>query len=186
MKQILVIMAAVVLVGCSKDTPEPVSPAEEKVIADPIVEEAIRKLLNKHEGELTEADLGRPISLSLENTDITDDGLKEVTKLDLAGGLDLKGTQITDAGLKDVAKLQKLTVLDLDGTNITDAGLKEVAKLQNLTFLSLGGTIITDAGLKDVAKLQNLTFLSLGGTKVTAAGAAELQKALPNCEIVGP
>ncbi|MCH2603405.1 MAG: hypothetical protein MKZ76_10570, partial [Pedosphaera sp.] len=65
MKQILVMMAAVVLVGCSKDTPEtsqaaeaepqvaskptpepdPVSPADEKLIADPIVEEAIRETL---------------------------------------------------------------------------------------------------------------------------------------------
>ena len=62
MKQILVMMVAVVLVGCSKDTPEtsqaaeaepqvatkptpeptPVSPVDEKLITDPIVEKAVR------------------------------------------------------------------------------------------------------------------------------------------------
>ena len=50
MKQILVMMMAVVLVGQSVV-------ADEKLIADPIVEEAIRKRLGKPEGELTEADL---------------------------------------------------------------------------------------------------------------------------------
>ena len=67
----------VLLVGCSNDTPEnsqvaefepqvtpeptpePVPPAKEKLIADPIVEEAIRKSLKKPEGKLTEADLGK-------------------------------------------------------------------------------------------------------------------------------
>ena len=132
MKQILVMMAAVVLVGCSKDTPEtsqaaeaepqvaskptpeptpepdPVSPADEKLIADPFVEKAVRKSLEKPEGELTVADL------------------EKVT------GLELGGTQITDAGLKDLAKLKKLYELNLAGTQITDTGLKDVAKLKNL------------------------------------------------------
>ena len=87
MKQILVMMVAMVLVGCGgKDLPEPQAktpetpkadvnrttalkiqpkvPAKnpqphkatsEKLIADPIVETAIRKSLKKPEGKLTEA-----------------------------------------------------------------------------------------------------------------------------------
>jgi Leucine-rich repeat (LRR) protein len=181
MKQLITI-AAVVLVGCSKDTPEtsqaaeaepqvtpeptpeptPVSPADEKLIAHPIVERVVRNKFKKPEGELTEADLESVRSLSLSET------------------------QITDAGLKDVANLQKLTSLSLSNTKITDAGLKEVAKLQKLTRLSLSDTQITDAGLKDVAKLQRLKLLFLGGTKVTKAGVAEFKKALPNCTIYGP
>ena len=118
MKQILVMMtAAVVLVGCSKDTPEtsqaveaeaqvtpaptpePVSPVDQKLIADTIVEKAIRRSLKKPEGGLTETDL------------------KEVTDLTLMN------YRITDAGLKEVAKLQKLTFLSLYGTKITEVGL---------------------------------------------------------------
>ena len=167
MKQILVMMAAVVaLVGCSNETPEPtpVSPAEEKSIsiADPIVEKAVRIVINKPEGKLTETDLGK----------IT--------------GLSLSDTKITDAGLKEVAKLQNLTELNLDGSKITDVGLKEVAKLQKLETLWLISTQITDAGLKELAKLQKLTWLDLSDTKITDAGVAELKKALPNCSIYGP
>ena len=95
MKPTLVIMATVVLVGCSKDTPEtsqaaeaepqvaskptpeptPVSPADEKLIADAIVERAIRKELKKPEGKLTEADLEEVTGLILRSTKITDEGL---------------------------------------------------------------------------------------------------------------
>ena len=103
MKQILLIMA--VVIGQS------VLAADEVVIKDPIVEEAIRKSLEKPEGQLTKADLAK------------------VTRLDL------NDTQITDAGLTEVAKLQQLTRLYLDYTKITDAGLKDVAKLQKLTTL---------------------------------------------------
>ena len=130
-----------------------------KLIANPIIEKAIRKELKKPKGELTEADY---------------------EKLTF---LDLYNTKITDAGIKKVSKLQQLAALDLYNTKITDAGLKEVAKLEKLTVLGLSRTQITDAGLKEVAKLQQLTVLSLLFTKVTKAGVAELQKALPKCEI---
>ena len=117
----------------AQTTPEPLptpdqAPAEEKLIADPIVEKAIREELDKPKGELTEEDL------------------TEVTTLDLGF------TKITDEGLKDVAKLQKLKWLWLNDTNITDAGLKDVAKLQQLKILILSGTKATDAGLAEIEK----------------------------------
>ena len=156
MKQILVMMAVVVvLVG-------QFVMADEKLIADPIVEKAIRGELKKPEGELTEADLEKVYDLNLNDT------------------------QITDAGLKEVAKLQKLQRLFLAGTQITDAGLKEVAKLEKLEGLVLGGTKVTDEGLKEIAKLKKLEYLELIAPKVTKAGVAELKKALPNCQIDGP
>ena len=105
MKQILVMMMAAVLVGCGeKDLPEtqaknpetpktdvnettapkiqpkveaknpqPPKATSEMLIADPIVEKAVREELEKPEGKLTE--------LHLNNTKITDAGLKEVAKL---------------------------------------------------------------------------------------------------------
>ena len=60
------------------------------------------------------------------------------------------------------------------------------ADLAKVTRLVLNRTQITDAGLKDVAKLQNLKELYLFSTKITKAGAAELQKALPKCDIYYP
>ena len=167
MKQILVMMAAVVLVGCGEKpasstpksepkipapsqaaeaeaqviptpSPDPVSPADEKLIVDPFVEKAVRESLEKPEGEITEADLA------------------------------------------------KVPYLNLSNTKITDAGLKEMAKFKNLKILDLSSTQITDAGLKELAKLQNLGILELYSTKITGVGVAELKKALPGSNINGP
>ena len=121
MKHILVMMAAAVLVGCSKDTPEtsqaeaqvtpapspepdPVSPADEKLIADPIVEKAVRRELQKPTGKLNEAGLEKVFRLDLDRTQITDAGLKELAKLLSLEELYLVNTQITDAGLAELKK----------------------------------------------------------------------------------
>jgi hypothetical protein len=42
---------------------------------------------------------------------------------------------------------------------------------------------VTDAGLEHLKNLTRLKELDLYDTKVTAAGVAELQKALPKCQI---
>ena len=97
MKHILLMLA--VVMGQS------VLAADKKpLIADPIVEKAIRLHIKKPTGELTKADL------------------EKVRQLDLVG------TKITDAGLKEVAKLQKLNYLYLNGTQVTKAGVAELKK----------------------------------------------------------
>ena len=121
MKQILVMMAAVVLVGQSVV-------ADEKLIADPIVEKVVLLSLEKPEGELTEADLENVTVLALDFTKITDAGLKELANLQKLKVLELSSTEITDAGLKEVAKLQKLERLFLTGTKVTAAGVAELRK----------------------------------------------------------
>ena len=216
MKQILVMMAAVVLVGCSNETPEtsqaaeaepqvastptpePVSPADEKLIGG----KPIRMSPAELEGRLTEAKVTpkpTPVSPADEKLiadPIVEKAVREMLKmpegeltnadLEKVTGLNLSFTKITDAGLKDVAKLQKLEWLYLYGTKITDEGLKEVAKLQQLRQLFLNDTQITDVGLKEVAKLQQLAIIDLDFTKVTKTGVAELRKALPNCRFTAP
>ena len=141
MKQILLMIAVVAVVGCSNDTrkaaPDPVLPANEKLIADPIVERAIREELEKPKGKLTETDLAQVTALYLDRT------------------------QITDAGLKDVAKLQKLVYLSSNFTKITDAGLKDVAKLQKLEYVYLQGPEVTQAGVAELKKaLPNCRILA--------------------------
>ena len=181
----VLIITVVVLVGCGKYEPlpapltpeapqaveaeaqvafetEPVLPVNEKLIADLIVEQAIRESLGKPQGKLTERDAA------------------------VVKDLHLDGSQITDEGLKDVAKLKHLERLDLSDTKITDSGLKEVAKLQKLKSLRLNDTEISDEGLKEVSKLKKLEKLDLNFTQITDNGAAELQKALPNCRISVP
>jgi len=56
--------------------------------------------------------------------------------------------------------------------------------LKQLKRLSLAGSGLSDPGIKHLAGLTNLEALDLRRTKASAAGIAELQKALPNCQIV--
>ncbi len=109
---------------------------------------------------------------------ITDDGLKEVSKLKNLTWLNLRWCNITNEGLKEVSKLENLTSLNLSWCNITDDGLKDVSKLKTLTSLSLSGCRkITYEGLKEVSKLENLTSLNLAlCTKITAEGLKEVSK----------
>ena len=55
--------------------------------------------------------------------------------------------------------------------------------MTRLRSLYLTSTKVSGAGLVHLKGLANLQGLTLGGTQVTVAGVAELQKALPNCEI---
>ena len=178
MKKILLMIA--VVMGQS------VLAADEKLIADPIVDKLMR-LQNglKTKGELSKADLEKVtrLVLGLGGAKITDGSLKGLAKLQQLEWLALDETKITDACLKEVAKLQQLEQLNLNDTKITDAGLKDVAKLQQLKRLYLSRTQITDACLPNLAKLQNLESLVLYYTKITADGVTELKKALPKCKI---
>ena len=81
MKQVLLMIAVVALMGCGKEgerllPPEPPKAAPKKLITDPIVEKAIRQELEKLTGELTKADLVKLTRLNLAKTRITDTGLK--------------------------------------------------------------------------------------------------------------
>jgi hypothetical protein len=125
-------------------------------------------------------------TLNLSRTNVTDAGLKELANLKNLTTLYLHETKVTNVGMKELAKLKNLTVLNLGDTKVTDAGVKELANLKSLTTLDLSHTEVTDAGLKELANLKNLTTLNLSFTKVTKDGVAALQKALPKCLIRGP
>jgi Leucine-rich repeat (LRR) protein len=74
-----------------------------------------------------------------------------------------------------------LKVLWLGDNKLTD--VKGLEKLTQLTRLALGGNQLTD--VKGLGKLTQLKYLVLADNNpdLTNAQIAELQKALPNCEI---
>jgi len=102
----------------------------------------------------------------------------------------LQRSQVTDSGLGHLARIPNLAELSLAETNITDKGLEHLsqlphlAQLKQLRCLHLESTAVTDAGLIHIRKLKGLVQLNVAKTGVTAAGVADLQKALPNCNIV--
>ena len=73
--------------------------------------------------------------------------------------------------------------LEISGSRITDAGLVHLKDLIKLRHLNLSDTQVTDAGLVHLKDLTKLRHLNLSDTQVTDAGVADLQKALPACEI---
>lgn len=97
--------------------------------------------------------------------------------------LKLNNTQITDKTLEEVSKLTNLTRLHIENTKISDAGMTQLSKLENLEYLNLNGTNLTDAGLKNLSSLKNLKKIYLWQTKITPNGMEDLKKSLPNLNI---
>ena len=124
-KQILLMMVAVVLVGCGTTKIDSNAPLN---ISDSIVEAAVLKSLNRTQGVFTNGDLAKVTALHLYNSLITDKGLKEVGLLQNLKNLDLSHNRITDAGLRELVKLQKLEEVNLTGTKVTKAGVVELQK----------------------------------------------------------
>jgi hypothetical protein len=115
----------------------------------------------------------------------TDDKVAAVSAIkDQLAHLDLSRTSVTDSGLAVIKGLPRLTKLDLHSTKITDAALKNLAGLSNLTYLNLYDTAVTDAGLPEIAKLKGLRSVYLWKSQVTEKGAQDLQKQLPDAEVV--
>ncbi len=137
------------------------------------------------DSELAEvAELAKLRVLHLFNTQITDAGLKHLKGMASLQELGPGGTQITDTGLVHLAGLTSLGTLDFSlCSKIEDQGLAHLKELTSLQELSLYKTQVTDAALVHLKVLTNLEHLVLPDLGTTPAGVAELQKALPNCEI---
>ncbi|MGY8771542.1 MAG: hypothetical protein ACKVH8_24265 [Pirellulales bacterium] len=126
---------------------------------------------------------GEVFEVRLNNTKITDAGMKHLKSLTTLKSLVLNDTQITDAGLEHLKDLTNLNRLNLDYTQVTDAGLEHLKGLSSLNSLYIRDTQITDAELMHLKGLASLERLELDGTKITDAGMSELKAALPNCKI---
>lgn len=135
------------------------------------------KYLNFHRG------------LAIGEAKLTDDGLKNLTKLNLPQlewlmlGICNK---ITDTGMLYVAQIENLKYLSLAGcTQITDDGLLKLTFLPGLETIDLRGCNgISDLGLGHLKKMLNLKEVLLGGCiNVTGIGMEELRIALPNCKV---
>jgi hypothetical protein len=114
---------------------------------------------------------------------LTDAGLGYLKALPGLKFLFLSGASITDVGLQHLQDADHLESLNLTNTPITDAGLVYLEGLANLEILNLSGTRITDAGLPHLVGLRKLQWLAVPNTTVTESGVAELESALPGCQI---
>lgn len=98
--------------------------------------------------------------------------------------LKLGGTQITDSGLKEISKLKNLTKLHLEHTGITDQGLAQIKSLPHLEYLNVIDTKIGDAGLKSIAATKGLRSVYVWQSGVTDSVVAQTARQNPGLQIV--
>jgi uncharacterized membrane protein len=98
--------------------------------------------------------------------------------------MDLSATSVTDDSIALLASAKDLRMVRLSETGITDASMDTLSKLPNLESVNLYGTAVTDAGVKKLTALPNLKRLYLWQTDVSAEAITELQKAMPELQIV--
>lgn len=80
-------------------------------------------------------------------------------------GLELANSQMTDDGMRELSRFKHLHSLKLGYTNVTDAGLQHLAGLDKLQIVDLRSTKLSDAGAKELARHPKLQFLLLSETK---------------------
>ena len=141
MKQILLMIAVVALVGCGATSFDLTDPNQA------VIEWEIRRERLKPTGELTKADLEKVVVLDyLVYKELTNvKGLENLTKL---RSLSLNKNQLTD--VKSLEKLTKLTWLSLNYNKLTD--VKGLEKLKQLEYLDLRNN--PDLPKAHIAELQ--------------------------------
>lgn len=173
------IFLAVILIGArfyftysnrSKENQEPnyvsLNPENDSKIywTDKALENKIREIINKKEGDIYLSDLWSYYTLELgrkiENTEIRGEVIEDISSLaELANlrGLNLEYHAVTDISV--LHKLDNLQRLSLDGNPIQD--FSAIESLPLLKELNLRNTPIKDADLEYLAGLKNLVILYL-------------------------
>ncbi|MEX2120536.1 MAG: hypothetical protein WD847_13160 [Pirellulales bacterium] len=97
--------------------------------------------------------------------------------------LDLSGTQISDEGMKHISKLSSLEVLSLGKTDVSSDGMTHLVDLPRLRLLRLDRTKVDDSCVPFVQRMAHLRYLDVYETEMTGRGVDRLRKALPKCKV---
>ncbi len=114
--------------------------------------------------------------LSLDRTDISDRGVKEIsTLLPEVTFLGLSRTEVTSKCFKSLAAMKKLRKLHIGSNILGSEGFNDLPRLSGLNALRLETTQLTDADLEYVTKLKNLRTLKISTNKgITDRGLAKI------------
>jgi|SRR5436190_4447146 len=122
-----------------------------------------------------------------------DDYFREVYQVSISGPQYDYINETEFAQLSSLTEVRKLFLTDIKiatGPHVErplrDSDLAVLRNMRQLDDLLLWGANISDTGLEYLKRFTKLTTLDLRRTKVTPDGVRELQKALPNCKILGP
>jgi serine/threonine protein kinase len=116
----------------------------------------------------------RLIVLDLRDTKITDKSLEIVSHCSSLRSLLLSGCKvITDNGCRNLSRLDNLIVLDISRTNLTDPSVQLVCR-NDLRTLGVSDCRITDDSLPSILSLPNLDTLYISRTRISKAGIIRL------------
>jgi len=120
-------------------------------------------------------------AIDFSDVDLDPDG---VVHLQAGGRLErlwLDGTNINDQGMADVSRVDGLRVLSITGCAVGDAGIVHLQRLQCLEELYIAGTQVSGRGLAMANLSPRLRVVHAGGVALGAEGARALAR-LPQLE----
>jgi len=112
------------------------------------------------------------INLNLQDTAVTDAGLKELAPLKNLTKLELCSKHLTDTSLKVLREIRLLHAL----TEATTTDGKRPTKPEDVTKIDLYVTQVTGYGLKELAPFKSLNTLGLHHTQLTDTGMQVLRE----------
>jgi hypothetical protein len=130
-------------------------------------------------------------SLALDQTDVSDAGIKQVSTLPRLKSLRVQGGQITDKAVEYLAAAVALESLELCNTTVTDHGIRSLARLPRLRVLTIEyhrprdeRPALSDQAVLFIESLKLLDRIELRGDWFSAAAISRLQSSLPRTAIV--
>lgn len=125
------------------------------------------------------------VHLSLDGAALTPEDLVSLGEMTQLHALRLQlVASLTDDMAAHLAGLTNLVALDLSATPIGDDGLKHLKGMQRLQMLGLASTKITDRAMQHLKDLRSLRVLDVQRCELKPETLAELQEALPDCQIL--
>ncbi len=110
----------------------------------------------------------------------TDDDLQSLSSLPRLQSLHLDESRITDDGIKELVEVcPNLEALNVFSASVTDASLGQLTRLRKLRSMQLNDMPITDQGIQQLGRCPALEYLWLQRTKVTELGVSELRMSHP-------
>jgi hypothetical protein len=88
----------------------------------------------------------------------------------------LQETRVTGDGLSALRGMENLRFLDLTGTPLEDADIAHIAAIPGVNQVYVARTGISGAALSGLSQMPNLSFVCIDATQATPQGIAGLRK----------
>ncbi len=127
-------------------------------------------------------------TLELEETQVTDEAVNHLVKMQRLECLSLSNTRITNEAVVQLNRLPRLREIHLGGTSISASGVRSLASIATLKSICLSEfgrpSRIDDAIVAELATFDGLEELYLDGTLITDKTLMLIQKRLPSLRVL--